>query len=261
MTELKDMTVQELRKKEQEVNAKISKMSEALQQINNGKAQEEEYSEAHGERTRIKEELEKREAEERRERLNANKRPLPDAPETYLTHEYYFNKKNELEDREREFVQAHEQAVEHLKDVSDKYDTAVLNGSDDEINTLYDEVQKARKQKDVTQSKVKSLQNKTKQRVLEDTAMEVYLSRAHVADMFETERNKLIKEYKAAQDALKDAEDKIKSYNARYENKLNDFRKVLTDLGDNSGLGNTLISKYRERPPMISATKRINIQK
>lgn len=259
MTELKDMTVDDLRQEERELGAKIRKMSEARAgSLNDFK--EEEYSKLHSERRRIKEALNRKEEEENLKHLNKDKRPLPAVPEKYLTHEYYFNKKKELEEREREFVQAHEQAVAHLKEVSDGYDTAVLNGSDDEINALYDELQKAKKQKDITQSKVKSLQDNTKERVLEDTAMEVILSRVHVADMVEPERSELTQQYKAAQEAVKAAEDKIRDYNARYEHKLNDHKRVLTDLGDNNGLGHELASKYRQRPQVISATRKIRIE-
>src|SRR5699024_5220578 len=111
---------------------------------------------------------------------------------------HYFDKKAELEQRENDFKQSYRQAVEHVEDVTNKYDSAVLNGTDKEINALYDELQQAKKQKSVMQSKLKSLQDSTKQQTLEDTAMEVILSRVHIDDMVKDDRITLLKRYDEA---------------------------------------------------------------
>ena len=124
-----------------ELNRKISDLNKVIQdkadKVRLGKATEREYSDLYSKRTALQRELDQSKETARLERANTHKRPLPDVPKEYLTHEYYFDKKAELEQRENDFRQSFKQAVEHVEDVRGKYDTAVLNGTDDEVSVLY----------------------------------------------------------------------------------------------------------------------------
>lgn len=246
-----------------ELNRKISDLNKVIQdkadKVRLGKATEREYSDLYSKRTALQRELDQSKETARLERANTHKRPLPDVPKEYLTHEYYFDKKAELEQRENDFRQSFKQAVEHVEDVRGKYDTAVLNGTDDEISVLYDELQQAKKQKAVMQSKVESLQDSTKQQTLEDTAMEVILSRVHIDDMVKDDRITLLKRYDEAKRLMEEVQNDIERYNSSYDSKMNNLQKIMFDLGDNSGLGLNLISKYRKHPGTIQHSQRIKL--
>ena len=246
-----------------ELNQQITELNKeikaAADKVRLGTATEQEYSKLYSKRVALKRELDQSKETARLERANNDKRPLPEVPKEYLTHEYYFDKKAELEQRENDFKQSYRQAVEHVEDIRDKYDTAVLNGTDDEISVLYDELQQAKKQKAVMQSKVESLQDSTKQQTLEDTAMEVILSRVHVDEMVKEDRERLISRYTKAKQELAAVEKEIQQYNAKYDGKMKDFHKVIFDLGDNSGLGLNLVSKYSKQPAVMMNSQRINI--
>ena len=246
-----------------ELNRKISDLNKIIQdtadKVRLGKATEREYSDLYSKRTALKRELDQSKETARIEQANTHKRPLPDVPKEFLTHKYYFDKKAELEQRENDFKQSYRQAVEHVEDVTNKYDSAVLNGTDKEINALYDELQQAKKQKSVMQSKLKSLQDSTKQQTLEDTAMEVILSRVHIVDMVKDDRITLLKRYDEARRLMEEVQRDIKRFNASYDSKMKNFQKIMFDLGDNSGLGLNLVSKYRKQPAVMMNSQRINI--
>lgn len=243
----------------QRLNELDKEIKAAADKVRLGTATEQEYSKLYSERVALKRELDQSKATARLERANNDKRPLPDVPKEYLTHKHYFDKKAELEQRENDFKRSFEQATEHVENVTNKYDSAVLNGTDKEINALYDELQQAKKQKSVMQSKLKSLQDSTKQQTLEDTAMEVILSRVHVDDMVKEDRERLISRHTKAKQELAAVEKEIQQYNAKYDGKMKDFHKVIFDLGDNSGLGLNLQSKYRKQPAVMMNSQRINI--
>lgn len=243
----------------QRLNELDKEIKAAADKVRLGTATEQEYSKLYSKRAALKRELDKSKATARLERANNDKRPLPDVPKEYLTHKHYFDKKAELEQRENDFKQSYRQAVEHVEDVTNKYDSAVLNGTDKEINALYDELQQAKKQKSVMQSKLKSLQDSTKQQALEDAAMEVILSRVHVDEMVKEDRERLISRHTKAKQELSAVEKEIQQYNAKYDGKMKDFHKVIFDLGDNSGLGLNLQSKYSKQPAVMMNSQRINI--
>lgn len=243
----------------QRLNELDKEIKAAADKVRLGTATEQEYSKLYSERVALKRELDQSKETARLEKANKDKRPLPDVPKEYLTHKYYFDKKAELEQRENDFKQSYRQAVEHVEDVTNKYDDAVLNGTDDDINALYDELQQAKKQKAVMQSKVESLQDTTKQKTLEDTAMEVILSRVHVDEMIKEDRAELVSRYEEAKRLMEAAQNDIEKFNSDYDKKINDFHKVVFDLGDNSGLGLSLISKYQKHPGVMRSNKRIKI--
>ena len=246
-----------------ELNRKITELNKVIKdtadKVRLGKATEREYSDLYSKRTALQRELDQSKETARLEKANKDKRPLPEVPKEYLTHKHYFDKKAELEQRENDFKQSFKQAVEHVEDVRGKYDTAVLNGTDKEINALYDELQQAKKQKSVMQSKLKSLQDSTKQQALEDAAMEVILSRVHVDEMVKDDRAELVNRYNEAKRLMEEAQNDIQKFNASYDSKMKDFHKVVFDLGDNSGLGLNLVSKYRKQPAVMMNSQRINI--
>lgn len=246
-----------------ELNRKITGLNKVIKdtadKVQLGTATEREYSKLCSQRVSLNRELEALKENARLEKANKDKRPLPEVPKEYLTHKYYFDKKAELEQREDDFRQSLQQAVENLEDVTNKYDDAVLNGTDDDINALYDELQQAKKQKAVMQSKVESLQDTTKQKTLEDTAMEVILSRVHVDEMIKEDRAELVSRYEEAKRLMEEAQNDIQKFNSDYDKKINDFHKVVFDLGDNSGLGLSLISKYQKHPGVMRSNKRIKI--
>lgn len=246
-----------------ELNRKISDLNKIIQdtadKVRLGKATEREYSDLYSKRVALKRELDQSKETARLERANNDKRPLPDVPKEFLTHKHYFDKKAELEQRENDFKRSFEQATEHVEDVANKYDSAVLNGTDKEINALYDELQQAKKQKSVMQSKLKSLQDSTKQQTLEDTAMEVILSRVHIDDMVKDDRITLLKRYDEAKRLMEEVQSDIERYNSSYDSKMKNFQKIMFDLGDNSGLGLNLISKYRKHPGTIQHSQRIKL--
>src|SRR5699024_132363 len=216
--------INELNQQITELNKEIKVMAD---KVRLGKATERKYSDLYSKRTALKRELDQSKETARIEQANTHKRPLPDVPKEFLTHKYYFDKKAELEQRENDFKQSYRQAVEHVEDVTNKYDSAVLNGTDKEINALYDELQQAKKQKSVMQSKLKSLQDSTKQQNLEDTAMEVILSRVHIVDMVKDDRIALIKRYDEAKRLMEEVQRDIKRFNASYDSKMNNFQKIM----------------------------------
>lgn len=248
--------INELNQQITELNKEIKVMADKLRL---GTATEQEYSNLYSKRAALKRELDQSKETARLERANNDKRPLPDVPKEFLTHKHYFDKKAELEQRENDFKQSYRQAVEHVEDVTNKYDTAVLNGTEDEISALYDELQQAKKQKAVMQSKVESLQDSTKQQTLEDTAMEVILSRVHIDDMVKDDRIALLNRYDEARRLMEGVQRDIKRFNASYDSKMKNFQKIMFDLGDNSGLGLNLVSKYRKQPAVMMNSQRINI--
>lgn len=243
----------------QRLNELDKEIKAAADKVRLGTATEQEYSKLYSERVALKRELDQSKETARLERANNDKRPLPDVPKEFLTHKHYFDKKAELEQRENDFKRSFEQATEHVEDVANKYDSAVLNGTDKEINALYDELQQAKKQKSVMQSKLKSLKDSTKQQTLEDTAMEVILSRVHIVDMVKDDRITLLKRYDEAKRLMEEVQNDIERYNSSYDSKMNNFQKIMFDLGDNSGLGLNLVSKYRKQPAVMMNSQRINI--
>lgn len=181
------------------------------------------------------------------------KRSLPEKPKAFKSSRHYFDKKEEIEARESEFKANYKRTEDILTELSQQYDNAVLHGIDDEINKLYDELKKAKKDKAIALSKLQSLQNNTKQRVLEDAAMEVFLSRSYISDLFQDEQQALIKKRAKVLTELRAVNTEISQYNAKYQNYVNDQDNIVRDFGVN---GTSAITQLYKSFPNNTGTDR-----
>lgn len=255
MTAIKEKSLSEMKQQEYELGNEIKKMSEQLT-FNHSESAMDEYRILLNKRTQIKNDIERY---QREKWLNTHKRPLPQAPDAYLGNKYYFDKKAELNQREDNFKDKLAELEFKIEKLHAEHDTAVLSGTDEEIGKLYDQLQNAKKDKAIAESNIQSLEN-SKQRVLDDAAIQVFQSRMHIGELFEDERAALMKRYDEVQRKnIKAMQEEIKNYNARYDREVNSILKVFQDLGDNSGLGFGLFQKYSPQPESLNVNYKINI--
>ena len=215
MSEYKSMTLEELKQSKQELDVEISRKSEEIVGSGDNEGLMDQYNAL----------LKKRSAVEKAiagsglyERLHGHKRPLPEAPDKPLAIAHYFDKKKKLEDREQDFEKEYDAAVAVVEGLSETYKDTVLYGTQEEIERLYDDLEQFKRSVKIAESKMQTLAD-AKDRVLDDAAMEIYLSRG---------------------------------YYKRHDAAFSEYMKVLQDRGDKSGQGTGLTIKYR---PVSVASK------